>query len=100
MAPELIKGRQTYDKKVDIWSLGIFAIELAAGEPPYINEPQTRVLYNIVHMEPPAIDAKWSPDFRDFVNRCLQKDPENRAEADELLEHPFVRDAEDNMKDF
>lgn len=85
---------------MDIWSLGIFAIELATGEPPYINQPQIRILYNLVNLEPPEIDAKWSHDYRDFVKMCLQKDPKQRASADELLEHPFVRDAEDNIKDF
>ena len=61
MAPELIKGKVGYDFKVDIWSLGIFAYELAQGEPPYINEPQTRVLYNICHNDPPKIkNKKWS----------------------------------------
>ena len=50
MAPELIEAKEDkqYSNKVDIWSLGIFAIELAQGEPPYITEHHTRVLFNIV----------------------------------------------------
>ena len=38
MAPEIITGKHLYDNKIDIWSFGIFVIELANGEPPYINE--------------------------------------------------------------
>ena len=34
-APELIRENSSYDIKVDIWSFGIFALELANGEPPY-----------------------------------------------------------------
>jgi serine/threonine protein kinase len=29
MAPEMIKGKQSYDSKVDVWSFGIFVVELA-----------------------------------------------------------------------
>ena len=39
MAPELILDKTSYDSKIDIWSLGILALELATGEPPYLNEP-------------------------------------------------------------
>jgi len=39
MAPELIRGERSYTTKVDIWSYGIFAMEMADGDPPYINEP-------------------------------------------------------------
>ena len=34
----MIKGKQKYDNKVEVWSFGICVNELAMGEPPYINE--------------------------------------------------------------
>ncbi len=64
MAPELIKGKTQYDIKVDIWSFGIFALELADGEPPYISEPQQKVLYLIVTKDAPRLqNSKWSATF-------------------------------------
>ena len=64
MAPELIKGRGNYDAKVDVWSLGILAVEMAEGDPPYIDETQARALLLIVTEEPHKIDGKkWSPAF-------------------------------------
>ncbi len=56
----MIKGKQSYDNKVDVWSFGIFVVELASGEPPYLNEQQIRVLYNICHNPAPRIDQRWS----------------------------------------
>jgi len=45
MAPEMIRGKQKYNAKVDIWSFGIFVVEMAEGNPPYISLEQSRVLH-------------------------------------------------------
>ena len=45
----MIRGKSKYNDKIDVWSFGIFAIELAQGEPPYISLEQHRVLYCIAN---------------------------------------------------
>lgn len=94
MAPELIKN-QPYSFGVDIWSLGIVCRELAEGEPPYVEYPPMRVLYLIVAQGIPPISQpeRRSPQFMDFLDKCLQVDPKRRPTATELLQHPFIKSA-------
>ena len=95
LAPELINATEKtrYDNKVDIWSLGIFAIELANGIPPYYLEDPATVRNEIMKSEVPPIKSKWPPLFQNFIDKCTERNPSNRWTAEQLIHHPFLFDA-------
>ncbi|XP_069620206.1 serine/threonine-protein kinase 10 [Ranitomeya imitator] len=96
MAPEVVMCETMkdapYDYKADIWSLGITLIEMAQIEPPHHELNPMRVLLKIAKSDPPTLSSqsKWSQEFRDFLKKALDKNPETRPSSVQLLEHPFL----------
>jgi len=95
MSPEVIEDAG-HDQKADIWSLGITIIELAEIDPPHFEVGPMRVVFIIPNNPPPELKHKedYSPALSKLIERCLVKDPEKRASADELLEMPYITEAE------
>ena len=92
LAPEVIASDAGYGASADVWSLGITAIELAEGCPPYWDvAPVMRALFKISSGPPPTLSrpAQWGAPFASFLACCLQKAPQQRADAVTLTRAPF-----------
>jgi len=101
MAPEAFTGQSLdgdaddteYDARVDVWSLGITAIELAERQPPHATKKSVfQVMMQIANAPSPALKEATaaSAAFHAFVAAALVKEPASRPTALELGEHAFV----------
>lgn len=113
MAPERIDpvSAGEYDIRSDVWSLGISMIELATGKFPYniwkspfeqikqvnsfdfvfLVESFSNIYYQVVVDPAPRLEpGKFSPEFEDFIAKCLQKDYKLRPNYDKLIAHKFI----------
>lgn len=94
IAPEVIADH-VYDGKADVWSLGITCHEMLTGLPPRHSMNVFKLMQCIPRDPPPHLphDGTFSPEFVDFVNSCLTKDPKQRPSVKQLLRHPFIANA-------
>eukprot|EP00128_Syssomonas_multiformis_P018141 Colp12_sorted_trinity150504_noHs@12349 len=115
MAPERLQGAG-YSVQSDVWSLGLSLIEMAVGRFPIPPEPEGaatgepvkvkplaifELLEYIVNEPPPSLPLhmQFSDEFRDFINKCLIKEPADRPTPRKLLDHPFIKRAEAEQVD-
>ncbi|KAH1091391.1 hypothetical protein J1N35_018648 [Gossypium stocksii] len=91
MAPEVIL-QTGHSFSADIWSVGCTVIEMATGKPPWSQQYQeVAALFHIgTTKSHPPIPEHLSPEAKDLLLKCLQKEPGLRPSASDLLQHPFV----------
>ncbi|KAF4742809.1 ATP binding, partial [Perkinsus olseni] len=79
--------------KGDIWSLGCLAIEmLTTTHPRYTTTPHQDIS-DIIALDVsaiPHIPSGVSDTGRDFIARCLQRNPHLRPSTKELMMHPWM----------
>lgn len=99
MAPERIMGKP-YTVSCDVWSLGLTLLEVALGRFPYHIDSEMslgpiELLSLILEYEPHLEDVEeeeifWSDSFKNFIDYCLRKNPEQRPSPLQMLKHPWV----------
>ncbi|XP_052892100.1 neither inactivation nor afterpotential protein C [Anopheles moucheti] len=102
MAPEVVTSsksdKDVYDNRSDVWALGITAIELGDGKPPFADMHATRAMFQIVRNPPPTLyrQSTWTQEYNDFIAECLEKNPDHRPFIMEIIEHPFLTQVPEN----
>lgn len=88
-APEVL-SMEPSTEKCDIWSLGITAIELFTGQPPYFELNPMRAMFQIVQNPEPPLPKDITSNFKDFLTSCLTKNVTFRKNTEQLLNHIFI----------
>eukprot|EP00931_Biecheleriopsis_adriatica_P018157 TRINITY_DN12799_c0_g1_i1.p1 TRINITY_DN12799_c0_g1~~TRINITY_DN12799_c0_g1_i1.p1 ORF type:complete len:705 (+),score=145.23 TRINITY_DN12799_c0_g1_i1:25-2115(+) len=105
VAPEAVAIRggrlcegEGYGKEVDLWALGVLLYMLISGVPPFDGKDQTDVIWNVA--APKCKDhsdifqgPRWkntTPQCRDLISKCLQRDPQKRLTAAGVQVHPWI----------
>lgn len=101
LSPESVNDNE-YESPADIWALGCVVIEMLTGKPAWDFKDESNIFSLMMRIgcgdELPEIPNELSEDGKDFLRKCLVKDPRKRWTAEQLLEHPFVANEEVSLE--
>ncbi|KAF1384665.1 hypothetical protein PFLUV_G00122550 [Perca fluviatilis] len=80
----------TYDAKSDIWSVGCILYELCTRQLAFSAETTIKMMPKIINGPYPSLTEPFSPELCELLNDILNKDPQSRPTASEILERPFI----------
>jgi len=93
VAPEVLTS-ESYDKSVDMWSVGVIIYILLCGYPPFYADNAPALFKKIMDVKYDFDDASWdevSDDAKNLIRHLLVKDPKERYTAKQCLEDPWVQ---------
>ena len=94
MAPEVQKSHK-YNEKADVWSVGVIACFLVSGQNPFPGENEHEIKMAVCDEDFTFTNkreyATVSSQAKDFIMRALNKDRSERASAEQLLNHPWLK---------
>ncbi|SPO02799.1 probable protein kinase Eg22 [Cephalotrichum gorgonifer] len=91
LPPEMIKpgsSDNSYNEKVDLWSLGVLTYEFLVGEAPF-EDTHIMTQRRIVRCDM-EIPSFVSPEARDLIKRLLVLEPEDRLPLEQVQSHPWI----------
>nr|GMD20440.1 calcium-dependent protein kinase SK5-like [Ipomoea batatas] len=93
VAPEVL--RKQYGPESDVWSAGIILYILLSGVPPFWAETEVGIFRQILKEKLDLESEPWpgiSDSAKDLICKMLDRDPEKRLTAHEVLCHPWIVD--------
>jgi len=71
-------------------------IELLTGKPPYGEYIQMHAFFRIIQDDHPTLPENISEPLKNFLLLCFNKNPNKRPSAQELLNHPWIKNSKRN----
>lgn len=100
-APEILK-MQGYNEQVDMWSVGVITYILLSGYPPFAGDSEATVLQAALDATFEFFSPEWdqiSTAAKDFIKRLIVVDPKSRMSAQQALNHHWLKQDLQNLKE-